>query len=83
VGELDLRNVKVRTARAEQLKGRFAADIVTARAVAALKKLLPWTMPLVKPGGRLVALKGERAAQEINDAAAQLQRYGAAEVAVY
>ncbi|MDE1576622.1 16S rRNA (guanine(527)-N(7))-methyltransferase RsmG [Actinotignum sanguinis] len=83
VGELGLRNVKVRTARAEQLKGRFAADIVTARAVAALKKLLPWTMPLVKPGGRLVALKGERAAQEIDDAAAQLQRYGAVEVTVH
>ena len=54
--ELDLDNVTVRHARAEDLIGEVSFDIVTARAVAALKKLVGWTLPLVKPGGSLLAL---------------------------
>ena len=43
--------------RAEELKNaRF--DLVTARAVAALPKLMGWCAPLVKPGGYFVAMKG-------------------------
>ena len=43
--------------RAEELKNaRF--DLVTARAVAALPKLITWCAPLVKPGGHFVAMKG-------------------------
>ena len=43
--------------RAEELKGqRF--ELVTARAVAALPKLLTWCAPLVITGGRFVAMKG-------------------------
>lgn len=50
------------------------ADVVTARAVAALDKLITWCWPLVKKGGRIVALKGERAHQEIDEAAATLRK---------
>ena len=50
------------------------ADVVTARAVAALDKLITWCWPLVKKGGRIVALKGERAQQEIDEAAATLRK---------
>lgn len=50
------------------------ADVVTARAVAALDKLITWCWPLVKKGGRIVALKGERAQQEIDEAAGTLRK---------
>lgn len=76
-GELELANVSVRHGRSEEFRGRFLADVVTARAVANLNKLLPWTMPLIKPGGSLVALKGERVNQEIDDAVANLRKYNA------
>jgi 16S rRNA (guanine527-N7)-methyltransferase len=40
---------------------------VTARAVAPLDRLAAWCLPLLEPGGRLLALKGRRAAQELNE----------------
>lgn len=67
VGELDLENVEVVRARAEEVEGgQF--DIVTARAVAALDKLLKLCIPLLKPGGSVIALKGSKAAEEIEQA---------------
>jgi 16S rRNA (guanine527-N7)-methyltransferase len=42
-------------------------DVVTARAVAPLTRLVGWTVPLLAVGGRLVALKGSSAAQELAD----------------
>jgi 16S rRNA (guanine527-N7)-methyltransferase len=42
-------------------------DVVTARAVAPLERLLGWTVPLLAEGGRLVALKGSSARQELAD----------------
>lgn len=74
VDELELTNVTVVRSRAEDL-GTMNADVVTARAVAALKKLVPWTLPLVKPGGSLIALKGARAEEEIDEAAQVLRKY--------
>lgn len=54
---LEIPEVTLIHTRAEELKNaRF--DLVTARAVAALPKLLPWCAPLVKPGGLFVAMKG-------------------------
>jgi 16S rRNA (guanine527-N7)-methyltransferase len=41
------------------------ADVVTARAVAPLARLAGWCLPLVRPGGFLLALKGASAAEEI------------------
>ena len=40
-------------------------DVVTARAVAPLERLLGWTVPLLRVGGRLVALKGSGAHDEV------------------
>jgi 16S rRNA (guanine527-N7)-methyltransferase len=40
---------------------------VTARAVAPLDRLAAWCLPLLQPGGCLLALKGRRAAQELNE----------------
>lgn len=74
--DLGLANVTVERARAEELHGRVRADIVTARAVAALDKLARWCLPLVAPGGRLVAMKGSSAAREVAEASATLRRLG-------
>lgn len=40
-------------------------DAVVSRAVAALDKLTKWSMPLLRPGGRMIAIKGERAPEEV------------------
>lgn len=72
VQELGLENIEVIRARAEELDGgQF--NVVTARAVAALNKLLRLCVPLLKPGGRVIALKGSKAAEEI-EAAKTLQK---------
>lgn len=63
ITELGLENARVLRSRAEQVTERF--DFVTARAVAELGQLAKWTLPLLKPGGVLLALKGQSAAQEI------------------
>ena len=66
VDELGLTNVTVKRARAEEVGDVF--DIVTARAVSALPKLLRMTVPLTKFGGQILALKGSKAADEIAEA---------------
>ena len=65
VDELGLTNVKVLRARAEEVGEVF--DIVTARAVKALPQLLQMCVPMTKNGGEIIALKGEKAAEEIED----------------
>jgi 16S rRNA (guanine527-N7)-methyltransferase len=42
-------------------------DVAVSRAVAALDKLTKWSMPLLRPGGRMIAIKGERAPDELNE----------------
>ncbi len=68
VNELELTNVSVFTGRAEDYLPRHSFDVVTARAVKALKGLVPMLAPLVVPGGQLALLKGQRIDEEINDA---------------
>ncbi|MFC2646412.1 MAG: 16S rRNA (guanine(527)-N(7))-methyltransferase RsmG [Coriobacteriaceae bacterium] len=53
-----------------------AHEIVTARAVARLPRLLAWTAHLIAPGGRLLALKGDSARDEIDEAAPLLRASG-------
>ncbi|WP_245857118.1 16S rRNA (guanine(527)-N(7))-methyltransferase RsmG [Actinoalloteichus hoggarensis] len=73
VAELQLSTTVVR-GRAEEpgvRRGLRDLDVVTARAVAPLAKLAGWGLPLLRPGGRLLALKGASAAEEMaRDAAA-------------
>ena len=64
VEDLGLKNVRVLRSRAEDVTEQDF-DIVTARAVAALDKLLKMCVPLLKPGGALIALKGSKAAEEM------------------
>jgi 16S rRNA (guanine527-N7)-methyltransferase len=77
VTDLGLKNVDVIRARAEEVQ-RTDFDIVTARAVAALDKLLKLLTPLTR-GSRLrtvLALKGSRAPEEIAEAKPRLERLG-------
>lgn len=77
VSTMGLDNVEVHRARAEEVHGHLRAPAVTARAVARLDKLARWCLPLVAPGGRLVAMKGRSAQDEIDDAARALRKLGA------
>lgn len=76
VAELGLPNVTVRRARAEDAKGSLSGDVVTARAVAPLDRLLGWGLPLLRPGGELLAFKGERAEAELGAAGPVLREFG-------
>lgn len=73
--ELGLTNVEVLRERAEDVRRDILLDQVTARAVSALKKLIPLTAPLVKPGGELVLMKGAGAQAEIEAAAKQIKAF--------
>lgn len=74
--DLGLDNVTVERARAEELHGHLTAEVVTARAVAALDRLARWCLPLVAPGGHLVAMKGSSAEREVVEAAGTVRRLG-------
>ena len=83
VDDLGIRDrVDVVRARAEDIvRGRgpvtsLRAEVVTARAVAPLERLAGWTVPLVKPGGQLLALKGRSAAEEVEASHSALERLG-------
>lgn len=52
-------------------------DAVVSRAVASLDKLVQWSFPLLRVGGRMVALKGERADDELNESRPVLLGLGA------
>ncbi|HKX68481.1 MAG TPA: 16S rRNA (guanine(527)-N(7))-methyltransferase RsmG [Intrasporangium sp.] len=76
VAQLDLDNVVIHTARAESMWDRITAPWVTARAVSGIVQLAQWTLPLLTPRGSLLALKGSRAAAELAEHRAALQRLG-------
>ncbi len=82
VSLLGLGNVEVVRSRGEDLHGSWTAPTVTARAVAPLDRLAAWCLPLVAPGGSLLAVKGDRADEELTDAHDRLRRLGAASAAV-
>ena len=60
-------NVTIHNTRIEAAPA-IAADVVTARALAPLDKLLPLAARFLKPDGRAVFLKGARWAEELTDA---------------
>lgn len=82
VAELGLSNVDVVRARAEELHGHRDFAVVTSRAVAPLDRLLGWSMPLVRQGGELVAMKGSSIHEEIERATGTLRKLGAGAVRV-
>jgi 16S rRNA (guanine527-N7)-methyltransferase len=77
VAELGLSNATVVRARAEEKAVTYiGADVATARAVAPLDRLAGWAARLLRPGGELLAIKGQSAEEEIAAARAVLSRLG-------
>jgi 16S rRNA (guanine527-N7)-methyltransferase len=74
VEELGLKNVRVLRARAEEVGETF--DIVTARALKAMPQLLRLCVPMTKQGGEIIALKGEKAQLEIDEAKPLMKKLG-------
>jgi 16S rRNA (guanine527-N7)-methyltransferase len=69
--------VKVVRGRAEDLLGGLpAADVVTARAVAPLDRLAAGCLPLAAIGGRLLAIKGASAKDEVTEHRDAIARLG-------
>ena len=74
IAELGLGNVTVQRGRAEEMAGVFRADVATSRAVAPLDRLVQISVGVIRPGGTILALKGEQAPAEIDEAAPVLRR---------
>jgi 16S rRNA (guanine527-N7)-methyltransferase len=84
VAELGLL-IEVVRGRAEdaEVRGRIGGtDAAVSRAVAPLDKLTKWSMPLLRPNGRMLAIKGERAPDEIKQHRRVMEASGAADVKV-
>lgn len=85
IGRLALDRATALQGRAEDRTTRTAVgrvDVVTARAVAPLDRLAGWCLPLLPPAGRLLAIKGSSASDEVERSRRALGRYGATEVAI-
>lgn len=84
VNELGLA-VEVVRGRAEEpgVRNRFGErDAAVSRAVASLDKLTRWSLPLLRPHGRMLAIKGERASDEVEQYRRVMAASGAADVRV-
>lgn len=78
--------VRVHRGRAEDAAVRSAlggCDVVTARAVAPLGRLAGWTLPLLRPGGLLVAMKGATAEDEVASDRAAIKGLGGCVIRLY
>jgi 16S rRNA (guanine527-N7)-methyltransferase len=76
IAELGLGNVTVRRGRAEDMAGVIRADMAISRAVAPLGRLAELSAGLVRPGGTILALKGDQAQAELDQAGAILRTLG-------
>nr|WP_206313600.1 16S rRNA (guanine(527)-N(7))-methyltransferase RsmG [Streptomyces coryli] len=80
---LGLDHVSVVRGRAEEVLGTFEpVHVVTARAVAPLERLAGWGIPLLRPYGEMLALKGDTAAEELQASKAALAKLGVEETSV-
>jgi 16S rRNA (guanine527-N7)-methyltransferase len=82
VAELNLGNARVCRATAEDVAGKMAADVVTARAVAPLERLAALAAGVARPGGLILAIKGAAAEEEVTRARPVLRRLGVRDVNV-
>ena len=78
VHKLNLTDVKLINARSEEWakKNPVRFDICTARAVAELSKLVTYTLPLLKEGGSLLAMKGPDIQNELQKAKPAIKKHG-------
>lgn len=67
--------VQLHAVRAQDFQGP-AGDVVTSRALSSLEDIAEWSLPLLAPGGVIVAMKGARADTELSEARESIQRMG-------
>lgn len=79
---IDVRVVRGRAEEKAVIEAAGGADVVTSRAVAPLAKLAGWSAPLLRSGGRMVALKGSSAEEEVERDRVALRKLGFDEVRV-
>jgi 16S rRNA (guanine527-N7)-methyltransferase len=80
---LGLDHVTVVRGRAEEVMGKLIpVHVVTARAVAPLDRLATWGVPLLRPYGEMLALKGDTAEEELKAAGTALSKLGAVETSI-
>ncbi len=78
-------DVEVIRGRAEEASVRDTIggmDAAVSRAVASLDKLTKWSLPLLRPGGRMLAMKGQRAPAELSEHRRVMIALGADDVRV-
>ena len=73
--ELNIKNLHTICERAEKITQKF--DIITSRAVASLKIISGYALPLLKEDGYFVAYKSIRTSEEIEEAKPVLKKYNA------
>ena len=73
---LNLKNLEMLCERAENIKNK-KYDFITSRAVAALKILVSYAIPLLAENGYFIAYKSVKAQEEIDDAKIVLRKYNA------
>ena len=83
VEQLELENVVVHRGRAEELGRDAAYDVVTSRAVAPMDRLARWSLPLVRPGGLFLAMKGSSVEDELTDSWKLIDRLGGSDISVH
>jgi 16S rRNA (guanine527-N7)-methyltransferase len=87
VAELPLPNARVVNDRAENAgqdkTHRQAYDVVVCRAIGPMREILEYTLPLLRVGGMLLAMKGPKAEQELAEAADALDILGAGDLKVF
>jgi 16S rRNA (guanine527-N7)-methyltransferase len=82
--EMGLKNVSVFSDRAEKaVHLRRACDVVTARAVGTLEHIAELGLWMLKPGGKLLAMKGQKIAVELPAAKKTIARLGGGAVLVH
>jgi 16S rRNA (guanine527-N7)-methyltransferase len=84
--KLELKNLQVVAGRAEEvaqdrLRHRF--DVVVARALGKMVWVAEWCLPLAKTGGKVLAMKGSKAQEELAEARRVIARLGGAAVVVH
>lgn len=83
LARVELPRVRVVRGRAPDVAPELGRpDVVVARALAPLDRLALWCLPLLAPGGRLLALRGQRAEHEVEQSAAAVRAAGGRDVTV-
>ncbi|MDO5746636.1 MAG: 16S rRNA (guanine(527)-N(7))-methyltransferase RsmG [Actinomycetaceae bacterium] len=81
--EIGIDNVKIIHARSNDIPRSQRFDAVTSRAVARLDKLVRLSAHLVKGGGSFLALKGQRANTEVDEARYVMKRAGLINIEIH